>query len=109
MPKATSRQDFIDECKSGALDGVLVAYRTFDSFSLTGKIDGEIVDALPASLKFICHNGEFPDSNLFTTIPSVLPRLPWETGPLQAGATWDTRGKPKRNADSSIQAPATTR
>ncbi|EAQ88425.1 hypothetical protein CHGG_05044 [Chaetomium globosum CBS 148.51] len=32
-------------------------YRTFDSFEVTGKIDGELLDALPGSLRFICHNG----------------------------------------------------
>ncbi|OAA38641.1 glyoxylate reductase [Metarhizium rileyi] len=56
-PKATSRAAFIAECKSGALDGVSVAFRTFDSFAITGKIDSELCDALPETLKFMCHNG----------------------------------------------------
>ncbi|KAK5988953.1 Putative 2-hydroxyacid dehydrogenase UNK4.10 [Cladobotryum mycophilum] len=56
-PKATNRDDFIAECKAGGLDGVSVAYRTFDSVDITGKIDGELLDALPKSLKFLCHNG----------------------------------------------------
>jgi phage head maturation protease len=57
VPKATTRDEFIQECKSGALDGVSVAFRTFDSFSFTGKVDSGLVSALPKSLKFICHNG----------------------------------------------------
>ncbi|KAM0458818.1 hypothetical protein ACHAPV_005807 [Trichoderma viride] len=57
QPEATNRQDFIAECKSGALDGVSVAYRTFDSANVTGRIDSELLDALPKSLKFLCHNG----------------------------------------------------
>ncbi|KAL7921029.1 D-isomer specific 2-hydroxyacid dehydrogenase [Trichoderma austrokoningii] len=57
QPKATNRKDFIAECKSGALDGVSVAYRTFDSASVTGRIDSELLDAVPKSLKFLCHNG----------------------------------------------------
>jgi hypothetical protein len=56
-PQARSRREFIEECKSGAFDGVLVAYRTFDSYDITGRIDEEVVAVLPQSLKFICHNG----------------------------------------------------
>ncbi|KAL6872400.1 hypothetical protein HDV57DRAFT_262186 [Trichoderma longibrachiatum] len=56
-PKSTNRADFIAECRSGALDGISVAYRTFDSVSVTGKIDGELLDVLPKTLKFMCHNG----------------------------------------------------
>ncbi|TVY68681.1 putative 2-hydroxyacid dehydrogenase UNK4.10, partial [Lachnellula suecica] len=56
-PKARSRQEFIDECKSGAFDKVVVAYRTFTSVAITGLIDEELVGALPEGLKFIAHNG----------------------------------------------------
>jgi glyoxylate reductase len=42
---------------SGALDGVLVIYRTFESVETTGRFDKELVALLPASVKFICHNG----------------------------------------------------
>ena len=54
-PKATNRKDFIAECKAGDLDGVVACFRTFDS--IDGGVDSEIVEALPKSLKFICHNG----------------------------------------------------
>ncbi|UKZ55601.1 hypothetical protein TrVGV298_009425 [Trichoderma virens] len=57
QPKATNRAEFIAECQSGALDGVSVTYRTFDSVNVTGKIDSELLDALPKSIKFLCHNG----------------------------------------------------
>ncbi|MCJ1248439.1 hypothetical protein MMC30_005657 [Trapelia coarctata] len=56
-PKATNRAEFIEECKSGALDGVVAVYRTFPSISTTGRVDEELVEALPKSLKFVCHNG----------------------------------------------------
>jgi hypothetical protein len=58
-PASKSRADFIEECKSGKLDGVLVVYRTFNSVAITGKFDEELVPLLPDSLKFICHNGTF--------------------------------------------------
>ncbi|PFH61739.1 hypothetical protein XA68_16359 [Ophiocordyceps unilateralis] len=58
VPKATSREEFLAECQSSSrFDGISVAYRTFDSVSLTGRIDGPLLDALPRSLKFVCHNG----------------------------------------------------
>lgn len=56
-PQATTRTAFLAECASGAFDGCLVAYRTFESVETTGLLDGALVAALPDSLKFICHNG----------------------------------------------------
>lgn len=53
----TSRTAFLAECATGAFNGAVVAYRTFDSVALTGRIDAELLEALPSSLKFICHNG----------------------------------------------------
>ncbi|PHH73129.1 hypothetical protein CDD83_4802 [Cordyceps sp. RAO-2017] len=55
-PQAADREAFMAECRSGALDGVAVAYRTFASVAVTGRIDGPLLDAMPSSLKFICHN-----------------------------------------------------
>lgn len=56
-PKSTERADFLAECAAGAFDGVAAAYRTFDSVSITGRVDAELLAALPASLRFLCHNG----------------------------------------------------
>lgn len=56
-PKARSREEFIAECKKGAFDKVVVAYRTFPSVAITGLVDEELVAALPEGLKFIAHNG----------------------------------------------------
>jgi glyoxylate reductase len=56
-PSSTSREEFIEECKSGAFSGVVAAYRTFDSVTITGRIDSELMENLPKSLKFIAHNG----------------------------------------------------
>jgi len=56
-PKSRSREEFLEECKSGALDGIVAAYRTFPSVGITGLIDEELVAVLPKSLKYICHNG----------------------------------------------------
>ncbi|KAI9839970.1 MAG: hypothetical protein M1819_000162 [Sarea resinae] len=56
-PKATNREEFIQEAKNGGLDGVVATYRTFASFSITGMFDEELINVLPKSLKTICHNG----------------------------------------------------
>ncbi|KAK3943245.1 Glyoxylate reductase 1 [Diplogelasinospora grovesii] len=56
-PKSSNRADFLDEASSGAFEGCTVAYRTFDSVAITGKVDDELVAVLPKSLRFICHNG----------------------------------------------------
>jgi glyoxylate reductase len=56
-PKARSREEFLEECKSGVFDKVVAAYRTFQSVAITGLIDEELVSILPKSLKFIAHNG----------------------------------------------------
>ncbi|KAK9774140.1 putative D-isomer specific 2-hydroxyacid dehydrogenase [Seiridium cardinale] len=60
--QATSRSDFIKECDSGTFDGVTAIYRTWDSTNTTGRIDAELIKHLPASLKFISHNGAGYDS-----------------------------------------------
>ncbi|KAH8428143.1 D-mandelate dehydrogenase-like dehydrogenase [Aspergillus melleus] len=57
QPTATNRDEFLQECRDGKLDGVVAAYRTFDSVSITGLVDEEIVNALPSSLKYLAHCG----------------------------------------------------
>ncbi|KAJ4264967.1 glyoxylate reductase [Fusarium torreyae] len=56
-PKSTERAAFIEESKSGAFEGVKAIYRTSNSVNITGLFDAELLDVLPKSLKFICHNG----------------------------------------------------
>lgn len=61
-PSATNRADFLQECRSGALEGVKAIYRTFSSVGVTGRIDGEVVGALGKEglqVGFLCHNGVF--------------------------------------------------
>lgn len=58
-PEAKNRDEFIEECKSGKLDDVVAAYRTFNSVSITGKFDKELIEVLPKKWKFLAHNGEF--------------------------------------------------
>jgi hypothetical protein len=36
---------------------VLVIYRTFASVDITGRFDEELVEVLPKSVRFVCHNG----------------------------------------------------
>jgi glyoxylate reductase len=60
IPKSKNRVEFIEECESGAFDGVVAAYRTFDSVSITGRFDEELMPHLPKSLKFIASNGMLP-------------------------------------------------
>jgi glyoxylate reductase len=52
-----SRDEFLSKCRSGAFDGVFAVYRSNDSNAVTGNFNDELLDALPKSLKFICHNG----------------------------------------------------
>ncbi|OJJ82187.1 D-mandelate dehydrogenase-like dehydrogenase [Aspergillus glaucus CBS 516.65] len=54
---AINREEFLKECRDGKLDGVVAAYRTFDSVTITGNIDEEVVNALPNSLKYLAHCG----------------------------------------------------
>lgn len=68
-PQSTNRKDFIQECKSGKLDGVVAAYRTFASISITGFIDEELVNALPDSWRYLAHNGK---STFIPTLPRML-------------------------------------
>lgn len=56
-PRSTNREDFIKECKDGKFDGVVACFRTFSSVSVTGQWDEELVNALPKSWKYCCHNG----------------------------------------------------
>ncbi len=56
-PESRSRPEFLNECRNGKFDRVLVTFRTFPSVSITGLFDEELVQALPESLKFVCHNG----------------------------------------------------
>lgn len=57
-PTSTNRADFLKECQSGAFDGIVAAYRTFNSVSITGLVNDELLSALPKSLKFLAHNGK---------------------------------------------------
>ena len=58
VPKSQNRHEFLEECKSGAFEGIGIAYRTFESVRITGRVDQELVKVLPQGLKFICHCGE---------------------------------------------------
>ncbi|ORY31252.1 D-isomer specific 2-hydroxyacid dehydrogenase [Naematelia encephala] len=52
------RKSFFDACKPGAkYDGVVGIYRHNDSASAIGVFDKELIEALPESVKYICHNG----------------------------------------------------
>lgn len=57
VPRAANRADFLAECRAGRFAGVVAAYHTFASGAQTGRLDAELLAALPASLRFVCHNG----------------------------------------------------
>ncbi|OQU96694.1 D-isomer specific 2-hydroxyacid dehydrogenase, NAD binding domain-containing protein [Cladophialophora immunda] len=57
VPTATNRDDFIRDCRDGKLDGVVAAYRTFQSTSITGLFDAELCNALPKSWRYLAHCG----------------------------------------------------
>ncbi|KAL9624817.1 MAG: hypothetical protein Q9160_000863 [Pyrenula sp. 1 TL-2023] len=54
---ARNRAEFIQECKDGKLDGVVAAYRTFQSIEQTGRFDQELCEVLPKSWRWLGHNG----------------------------------------------------
>ncbi|KIW14900.1 hypothetical protein PV08_07685 [Exophiala spinifera] len=55
---ARSRDEFIKECIGGMHDGVVaICDRAPSSLATTGRYDEQLIEALPKSLKFICHNG----------------------------------------------------
>jgi glyoxylate reductase len=56
--EAQSRGEFLEDCRSGRLDGVVAIFHTYSSAQRTGLFDEELVRQLPASVKAICHNGE---------------------------------------------------
>jgi len=72
-PQSDNRAAFLEECRSGALDGCLAAYRTFTSVSITGPWDAELVATLPKSLRFCVHNGAGYDQ---IDVPSCSARDP---------------------------------
>jgi len=52
-----SREEFLSKLKSGEYDGVEAIYRSNESTSISGKFDKELVELLPKTVKYICHNG----------------------------------------------------
>ncbi|KAF2759043.1 glyoxylate/hydroxypyruvate reductase [Pseudovirgaria hyperparasitica] len=52
-----NRAEFLSALKSGTYDDVVAIYRSNESTAVTGPFDQELLDALPKSLKYICHNG----------------------------------------------------
>lgn len=63
-PKSTDRASLIEESKSGAFDGIKAIYRSNQTYNTAGMFDAELLDSLPKSLKFICHNGRALTSSL---------------------------------------------
>jgi len=51
-----SRAEFFEDVKSKYKD-IVAIYSTSSSYAVTGKFDKELIQKLPPSLKFICHNG----------------------------------------------------
>ena len=60
-----SRADFFEECK-GKYKDVVAIYSTSSSYAVTGKFDKELIQNLPPSLKFICHNGAGKSRSMVT-------------------------------------------
>ncbi|RSL87039.1 hypothetical protein CEP51_002452 [Fusarium floridanum] len=56
-PGVETRAEFIEKCRQGGFDGVVIVHRMYHSVTVTGLIDEELVQALPESVKFICHTG----------------------------------------------------
>ncbi|RSL61720.1 hypothetical protein CEP54_006087 [Fusarium duplospermum] len=56
-PGVETRAEFLEKCRQGGFDGVVVLHRMYHSVTVTGLIDEELIQALPKSVKFICHTG----------------------------------------------------
>lgn len=56
---AKSRQEFLQDARSGKFDGCVAAYKTFFSTNITGLIDQEIAEALPKEFRFISIHGVY--------------------------------------------------
>ncbi|KAL8936220.1 MAG: hypothetical protein Q9211_004290, partial [Gyalolechia sp. 1 TL-2023] len=57
-PKSSNRTEFLEECRAGAFQGTKAVFNTLGGVSITGGIEGEIVEALAeAGVRFIAHNG----------------------------------------------------
>ncbi|KAF3801842.1 putative 2-hydroxyacid dehydrogenase UNK4.10 [Colletotrichum gloeosporioides] len=68
--QSTSRKEFLIELRSGKLDGVVaICDRAPYSLAVTGKFDEELVQGLPKSVKYICHNGK---NILVSNCPEVV-------------------------------------
>jgi D-3-phosphoglycerate dehydrogenase len=52
-----TRNEFLEKCGDGSWSDVVAVYRSNESTALTGPFDAELVRKLPASVKYICHNG----------------------------------------------------
>ncbi|QKX62016.1 uncharacterized protein TRUGW13939_09172 [Talaromyces rugulosus] len=52
-----TREEFLQNCKSGQYDDVVAIYRSNASNKYTGPFNSELVSVLPKSVKYICHNG----------------------------------------------------
>ncbi|KAF4122954.1 glyoxylate reductase [Geosmithia morbida] len=50
----TDKASLIKEASTGAYDGVVAVFRDFESI---GPVDAALLDALPPTCRFICHNG----------------------------------------------------
>ncbi|KAF2264185.1 hypothetical protein CC78DRAFT_533413 [Lojkania enalia] len=49
--------DFISKCQNGEFKDLYTLYRSNESNRITGDFNEELLDALPSTLKYICHNG----------------------------------------------------
>ncbi|KAJ5359433.1 2-hydroxyacid dehydrogenase [Penicillium cataractarum] len=56
FPSGT-REEFIQNCKSGLYDDVVAIYRSNTSNKYTGNFNDELLSVLPKSVRYICHNG----------------------------------------------------
>ncbi|EDN05723.1 hypothetical protein HCAG_02326 [Histoplasma mississippiense (nom. inval.)] len=52
-----TRAEFLADCQRGKYNDVVAIYRSNESVKVTGPFDAELLNALPRSLRFICHNG----------------------------------------------------
>ncbi|KAL8770057.1 MAG: hypothetical protein Q9209_004095 [Squamulea sp. 1 TL-2023] len=90
-PKSTQPAEFLEECRSGAFNGTKAVCRTFQSVSITGRIEGEVVRALAeAGVRFIAHNGAGYDQIDIPSCTSHSIHVSNTAPPALTAATADT-------------------
>lgn len=65
LTSASRSEFFQDLASNGKYANIVAIYRHNDSVSAIGLFDEELINKLPTSVKYICHNGAGYDQSTF--------------------------------------------